>query len=96
MSYEHLSKCITVLQVSNVLNQHKAELMEKRYRCNIGLLMCKLAVVACCLIFSDSKLYGITKIHGTPNLLYYFKIIIVCVITVVILLHKISALCPSV
>jgi len=41
---------LTLLQVSNVLNQHKAELIEKRYRCNIGLFMCKFARVIYCLI----------------------------------------------
>ena len=35
---------IMLLQVSDMLNRHKAELMEKRYRCNIGLFMCKFAL----------------------------------------------------
>jgi len=33
-----------LIQVSDVLNRHRAELMEKRYRFNIGLLMCKFGI----------------------------------------------------
>jgi len=33
-------------QVSNVLNTHGAELMEKRYRFNIGLLMCEFFIIS--------------------------------------------------
>jgi len=32
---------VMLFQVTNVLNEHRSELIEKRYRCNIGLFMCK-------------------------------------------------------